>query len=540
MNDANQNSPNNPAQFPNFSAKYPVNAPASSEPPAPPATGGLKSAFKIAIPLVVLVGIVFGITFFTQYTPPEKEEEQTTTATGQPLVFFSSVRVWDPPNLEGEFRNFPLLAPSADPDKSNNPFRFNVQDRIFQGIYEPDPNKNRTAQFWFQNRHPNPVTMQLKRVSCQACSGGQVAAIPPDVTRQILQQAAVGTLPIGAITGLPVGMVEPAAQLGKLEWTYHKFETNPDATYKVPPADPNADKWSAQWGILELQFAVFKEGQKDPLKSEFAMLVEGTEITGMTEFVIHFHGANPFEVTDPIIDAGEIGDLTGDQNYSLIVFSSTRGPNSEFGDFSEPSAVITNPDGTRDQSKFIEVTKIERVADTELTELGQKLLEVGRLPRVQAAYRVTITVRAKVGEARLDIGKLTRTITFTSGNGRQDVALTAKVRGAVWLENDERTQIDLRSFSGAEGTTRVVTLVTRTTGMELAVVGDECYPKSFQYRLEKLPDRGGQGYYRLHLTVPPRRQFGAISNGVVVLEVKGKNPQRMRIPITGNGELRRN
>src|SRR5262245_53643078 len=314
--DASQNPANNPAPSANLTANTPAypNAPAASPaPPAAPAGGGLKSVLKIAAPLALLVGVVFAITYFSRYTPVEPEIK-TKEVSDPPLRIFESERGLDPPNLSGEYRDFPLSAPSADPKKVDDPFGFSLRNRIFQVYYESD-GQERTARFWFENRRPNSVTMQLTWVSCTACSGGRVASIPPDVTRQILQQAAVGTLPMGPFNGLPVGMAGPAAQLTKLEWTEHKFAApggagfNPNAIYHVQPANPSADKWSPQWGILELQFKVNKS---DRLEAHFGTRVDNTEIAALNKFAITFAAAPAFEVWPPTLDLGRLDDLSGD------------------------------------------------------------------------------------------------------------------------------------------------------------------------------------------------------------------------------------
>jgi hypothetical protein len=78
--------------------------------------------------------------------------------------------------------------------------------------------------------------------------------------------------------------------------------------------------------------------------------------------------------------------------------------------------------------------------------------------------------------------------------------------------------------------------------MELVVVKEECEarkkraPKDFDFVLEKRPDSGGQGHYRLNIVIAPGKVFGQF-DGVVVLEVKGPNPQRIRIPFKGSSEF---
>jgi hypothetical protein len=132
----------------------------------------------------------------------------------------------------------------------------------------------------------------------------------------------------------------------------------------------------------------------------------------------------------------------------------------------------------------------------------------------------------------MEIGLFERTIALTAGGVTQPVKVVATVRGTVWLD-DDRGEIGLGTFDGLTGETRRIGLSTASTDVEIAVVKAECKPSDFGYELERLPDRGGQGAYRLKVSIP-KGKFGGVK-GEVVLEVKGPNPQRMRIPVTGSG-----
>jgi len=514
-------------------------------PPAPPpASGGLKSTLRVVVPLLALGAVVFGVTFFAQYTPPAETEDGKTSSDGAPkssgeppLRFFTSARRWDPPKLsEPGYRHLPLLAPSAvastDAD-SRQQNTFSIQDRIFQGYYEPG-DAQRATQFWFENRNPNPVALQLRGVSCNACSGARVAAIPPETTKSLLRHAALAALPIGAFHGYGIGLVEPAAALTKLDWAQAQFRDDPHATFHVPAAS-NPDKWSPQWGILELTFRV-GENPKLPLAAEFATQVEGTQQFGRQGFALMYEPAPACEVSRTAIEAGIIDSLSGERDYELIVYSNTRGPGSEFGDLDRPSFLVDAPPGITDPAKFVEVTKVQRIPDAELPDLMERLhSEHKRMNKVRAAYRAIVTFRPRIGESRLEIGQMERTISVSCGSDPQKVTVKATVHGAVRLENN-RIEIELKTFNGRNGHEEWVDLIAEKTGGELVVVKDECKPADFGFELVKQPDRGGQGHYRLKISIDKGKVYGQVK-GVVVLEVKGPNPQRIRIPFKGLSQL---
>lgn len=508
--------------------------------PKPP--GGAKSALKVAVPLVALVAVVFGLTYITQYTP-QKEDEKTTdpsksVGSGElPLRFFNSVRHWDPPLLSAPgYRHFPLLAPSAIAPEADQAFAFSLQDRTFQGVYEQSSQHQRATQFWFENRNTSPVVMQLKHVSCGSCTGGRVAPIPPDVTRSLFQHTAVAALPVGPFNPFGVALTQPLAAMaapGALQWTDHTFDVPDKAqvTYRVPGAPANPDKWTAQWGILELKFKVNAkpdDAPPKPLEIDFASQVEGTERLNFDSFRIAFEVARGFALSRAALDAGKIDALSGERKFDLFVYSATRGPGSEFGDLAPPVGAV---DGV-DPVKFVEVVKVERVPESELADVAEQLAtEQKRLTRVRAAYRVTVAFRPKVGETRLDIGKFERVISFASGDAVAAATVKATVAGQVRLDSGGG-EFELATFNGGKGTTQTIDLTTDAAGIELSVVREACEPKNFEFVLEKQPPRGDRGHYKLKVTVPGGQVFGA-TKGVVVLDVKGPNPQRMRIPFRG-------
>ena len=517
------------------------NAPYASARPAPTAGGGLRSTLRVAVPLVALVAVVFGITLFLQYTPTDNPQQDKSNSPKigpgkPPLNFFTSARAWDPPKLEGEYKNFPLLAPSAARPPAPGPleFTFTGQDRVFQGFYEPGEKERRT-QFWFENPNPSPVTMELKGVSCTACSGGRVVAFPPELTRNLLQHAAVASLPVGAFNPYGVGLVQPAAGIYREAQDVQKWPDAPFANYReapvrfaVPAADPGADKWSPRWGFLELNFKVGDDPTKT-LKAVFATQVEGTQQAGTNEFHITFHAAKPFELSRAGIELGKIDALSGERDFEVVAYSLSRGPGSEFGDLDPPSVAVQTGDGRPAPGTFVDVGKPARVPEAGLIDLD---LKPELKSRVRAAYKFTVAVRPKAGGERPDIGLLDRVVSVAAGGATQQLKVSASVAGPVWLDR-EATEINLGNFNGYDGATRQVNLVTENPGAELELLREESKPEQVTYALEKRPESGGRGHYTLAVTVP-KNHFGGV-RGEVVLRVKGPNPQKMRIPVKGDG-----
>lgn len=500
---------------------------------------GASSTLKIVVPLVALAGVVFGVTLLNQYNQPDPAESEKGTTrdpaakSEPPLRFFTQRRGWDPP-IPGApgYRGLGLIAPSAaapPQPETGDPFGFRLQDRAFQGFFEPGETLRRT-QFWFENRNKGTVALQLKHLSCTACTGGRLAAIPPETTRSLFQHSALSALPVGPFNALGVGLVQPAAALTQLEWAQASFGDAPNATFRVPGSTD--DKWAPQWGILELMFKV-RPNPKVPLEAGFATQVEGTAQSGANTFFLFFEVSPACELSRPSIEVGELDPLSGDREFEFVVFSNTRGPGSEFGDLEPPVASVQSAGGP-DPSKFFEVTKVVRFDEGQLADMTERLFRELKKPvNVRAAYRVTLTVRPKVGDARMDVGFVERNVVLTSGSATQSLRVTATVRGPVWLD-DNRTGVSVGTISGSQGVSKEFTLNT-VKGAELILLGKESAPNNFGYELRKLPDVGSEGRYALKVTIP-QGVFGTIK-GEAVLEVKGPVPQKMRIPVSGTARF---
>jgi len=493
----------------NTPAAPPVSVPAQAQ-PAP--SGGLKQVVKVAIPILVLMGIIFAITFSSQYVDNSVDTTGLPTAKAKepPLRFFTSARQW-------------------------NPFG-SPQDRAFPGFYELQANAAGTpngASFWFENRNGKSVTMQLKGVSCGACSGGRVAPIPQDVAKQILQMTAISALPGGLFSGLPIGMVGPAANLAedRLTWQSYTFRDHPKAEYRVP-AGGNPDGWSPQWGILELRFSVGAIGPKT-LSAEFNLQIDGTQEVGSAHFGIAFEGAEPFDISRGVIDVGELQETSASTQYEVIVYSATRGRNGNGpGDLDVPKTDVQFPGGVGgDPGPFVTVSAPVRIPESELEEIPNK---IQKGVRVETAYRMTVTVTPKVGDRRADLGPLERDIHISTADLRKTVRVKGVVRGGIWLDNNQK-EISLDYLLAAGVPRKRVTIITDQPEKELVVVTDDpSTPEGVKIALKKqeaVPDRA---YYDLDISVPPNSKSG-VWNGFVVLELKGAKPQRIRIPIRGNG-----
>ena len=470
-----------------------------------------SSTLKILVPVVLLIGVVFAITLFSQNTPTEPEDKRLdkTETAKKPLRFFSTIRRWNPASGGS------------------------LEDREFPGFFEPGETQYR-ASFWFENRNPAPVEMQLLKVSCTSCSGGQVAPIPTDVTKQILQMTAISTLPQGLASGFPLLLSVPAAQLDRnrsiLTWQAYEFSKPPAEVIYTVPAAPSGDKWAEQWAILDLNFKV-RPGAQGPLTAEFLTRIQGSEETAGEKFAIGYEAAAAFDLDKAVIDVGELTDDSAVQSHEVIIYSSTR----KAHQMPNVVAVVAMPPGASgDPGEFVQAGAAVPIPEERLEELAIKLsIQAKKAIRVQAAFRLPVTVKVKHGQTKLDIGRMERLVSITQGTETKQVRVHGAMRGPVYLIGAK--EIGFGPFASADQQTVTIEVETERTGVELAIVNDLTRPKFLKLELRKQPDNGDRGSYKLKATLPANEQRGEIKDGVVVLEAKGPNPQRLRILVRGYG-----
>lgn len=473
----------------------------------------MKSVLKVVLPLGLLLAGVFAVTFFWINTPkdevtPDKTAGEEKFAGGKGLVFFTTMRRWDPASES-------------------------LADQAFPGFYEPGETTHAT-HFWFENRNTGRVTFKLLGVSCSSCSGGRVAPIPPDAVKQLLQMAAVSALPLGPIAACPPGMAGAGAVMNsKLQWQAHAFAAGPAGVEYQIPGVADTDGWSPSWGILELNFKVRPNGQV-PLKAAFASYREDGTPIARDDFAIFYEPAPAFDVDKTAIEAGVLADNTPAQAHSVLVYSAARTPE----ELSGLVARVVNP-GADDPGPFVTAGPLVPVPPAELDRIAAGLAsKAGRPVRVRSAFRFPVEVAAKKGDARADIGRLEREVWVSSGAAGSEpkrITVRGTVTGAVSLSG--AGEVNLGTFSGRQGANESVVVTTEQAGVELAVVPGAARPDFLDVSLTKLPDAGGRGQWQLTVRVPPNRVSGELTGGLVVLELRGPNPVRVRVPVKGRGLL---
>lgn len=470
----------------------------------------MNSTLKVAVPLVLFVAVIFGLTIIATHTPP--------TPTTGPAGGDDDAPI-------GPALNFASTKMRYSPDSDD------ISMRYFPGVFElsdvPVP-----VSFWFQNPHKVPVQVSAMYRSCAACSAARVITFRPDAMKSF-QLRAAASLPLGAAG--PPNLLLPLALTELLETADRKdldFE-HPDAVQEVPP---RAADGFPTWGILQLGIQVKALGGSQ--KTVGFGLTPGSGVQQRIGFEIAIAGVYPFLLYPEELKLGEFEEGAPPRPFTVYYWTGTREP----ADLPEPVLGGFDP-----KDPFLVVSKPVAMTAAERAAFSGQLANLGKTLRVSAGYQFTVTVYRRReglagGPVEPDIGPFGRTIDVTGrGLGHSvQLPLTGTVVGLVGL-TDRQTKVDVGSFRGDSGTEKVVTLASLgsdASDLTLEVDREKTHPK-LRAALEPAPAQGPRKFWTLTVTVPPGHQGDLPPDCAFVLRAKTKEgPRLIRIPVIGRGTQR--
>jgi hypothetical protein len=483
----------------------------------------MNSFLRVGLPILVVVGFVFGITFVRFYHPPE-ETDPGSSGGERPLGVATESAL--------KFHNFRASAPNPAVLAKPEGARF-----LHLKHWDPQLEVGSSAAyaFWAENKHDQPVRLRAFGVGCQ-CTGLSAAVVPPDVYREYVQASALAGSPLCPAPS-PVAALAQAALLGKLEFT-PLLKDGHGESISIPPADP---KTGPQQVIVQMLWT-----GKDPVGPKTninATLFAG--LPGLPETKAELFAdavvVQSFELArrdgpewTPLAEV-KVGELKRNAvaRQSFYCFTTSR-PTLVL------SAGVEPPDPCITVSAPIPATPEEVQAFEAFT--GTK----ASVPRVvKAMYRFDVTVRERLEtetdgkrETRyLDLGPLERRLVVKAVEaGTSTVALRGLTVGEVSvLQGMSDGRIDLgNSFSAAQDRTVDVILAGEKPDADLTLVTAETSTKTLRVDLTPLGTVGGKKQWRLRVTVPKGTLFSAVPDGTaVVLTTGGQNPRKLRIPVRG-------
>jgi hypothetical protein len=180
----------------------------------------MNSFTRIGLPILLVVGLVFGITFVRMYSPDDSTPEGPKAAGSGKAAQAKVLPV-----------RFGLTTASAQPDTLPPGLE---TLKYWDSVVEVGQGGH--FEFWCHNRNAQPVTVRVSSVNCQ-CAGVEVTAVHKDAFRDYAVASALAGGPLGAIAAGPVAAIAHAELNGRLEWA-PLLKGNDKFEQTIPAADP--------------------------------------------------------------------------------------------------------------------------------------------------------------------------------------------------------------------------------------------------------------------------------------------------------------
>jgi hypothetical protein len=482
----------------------------------------MKTFTRIVLPILLVAGVVFGITFIQMYSPDEERPDAATNPT----------KSSGPQGLPLKFGLTRVAAPReerTDQGEARLPAHL-LHLKYWSGDLEVGAPGH--YDFWCQNRHDQPVTVRVSGTNCQ-CAGVELAVVPPDAFRDYAVGSALAGGPL-CPAAAPAAVLTHLALRARLTWEPLWRDSEPTER-TIPAADRAA---GTQFALVRLGWSGKAIGPKNINADLFAFLPGSTapahqrldaDVTVVPAFdLLRRDGPNHWTLTHDL----PVGDLREDavSTQQFFIASSTRAHPvySVAGDASDPCVTWTDP---------VPATP-EEVAS--LTDFTARLEEKSIRPP-KSLYQVRVTVRERATapgakEARqLDLGPLERRVTVS---GAQAGSATLVIHGRVFgeltiLSGAESGKVELgNSFPADRDQSKTVILVADRPGLELTLAAEETTPNYLKVQLDQLEPLAGRKQWRLKITVPKGSLYGALPDTSAVI-LKTNTPRRFRLPVRG-------
>jgi hypothetical protein len=437
----------------------------------------MKSFIQIVATLVILAGVVFGATFFTQYTRTKeggKDNGQQPPRVQIVRLSDEKEAVWDP------------------------------EDR--QYVQEFERGTKGHYDFVVANPNDKPITVHLDSTTCK-CTNVEFAMVSA-ATREKLKE--MKPLPAGRKLELLLDGVKWATML--------KEKSQPTIPMTIPAADGGVPQFAAvrmEWDT--------KDPQTTRLTAKF-----NARLGADADF---WSFEVPVVIVPPVMvapqDGLSVGELFADgvREASIYVWSATRKDFEAKVELSQRDPCIT-------------VAPPRALAAEELKTLSTRLAEAGiatHKSRPICGYEIKVTVAEKRGDNQLELGPLGRRIVVNRGQESElFVILSGTVRGPIQVgEQSDRDRIDLRVFRADRGTDKTVSITTTDPNLQMSV--DHVTPEGVQVDLQEEKAQGGPRSWSLKVVVPPNVQAGPFpTDSAIYLKLNTNPPRRIRIPLVGN------
>jgi len=464
----------------------------------------MNSTLKTAIPIGLLVVVVSVLTLISQFTvkPPSPgggadDDRAGGGPAGPPLEFNSQQVFYDPDSIIPANRAFPGF--------------FEVGDTIHW------------VSFWFKNPTPAPVRFMIRERSCTSCTSARIAVVPDDLLREYADRVALSGLPWSPVP-LP-GLLPAAAYAGldaRLAWHVFDLDNKPREMFTIPPAAAGPTV-----GVLSLGFKAKSPGPPKPI-SVLAAAAGPDDRASPYQFDVVISPRAAFDVNPAELVVGDLPEGAGPRTVDAFVFSSIR----LTGQLPPPVARVERDDPMVTIGRPVPMTAAEKDA-----LIARAKAETKVNLRVEAGYRLPITVTRDLPGKLPDIGKFSKSvgITVPGTNHTAPVTIVGRVTGMVRLEDGEK--IDLGSYNSDYPVNKAFRIFTNHKDLELTLDPDQSGPSFVRYVLELDEQTGERKYWTIKVSIPAKAGRRPTWEGDVVLRARKKEggEGRVRLPVTGSG-----
>lgn len=456
----------------------------------------MKSTIQYGLLLALVVGAVFGLTFFRQNTrsPSEKPvavSGPSTSSDGPPLFAPQKTAEWDRDDREY----------AAEIEKGGN------------GSYD----------FWVSNAHSEPVLVSLFSKSC-VCTEVDVGIIP---TSELAawRQRTCDLAAVNLATNL-VGAQNWTAALAcdqlarKPLWsTIFARDRDPTAvSVTVPPADsatgPQLAVVRMKWDGREVKAQRLTAIVQHRLGTQF----ETTTLTVPVNIV------PAVMVSAPGVNLGELN-YNDRREQTLYCWSATRDRFALTIEEKSPHPCITvGPPRLLDAGERIDIAKGLRAAGL----IGPT--------KMRCAYAVPVVVHERLGSAQLDLGPFVKRLVLRSDASADEAILFIQgmVRGNIEIGEDaDRDRVNLGSFRADRPHEKDIEVRAKDADTQLRF--KSATPDFLHVTLTETSGGSIYRHWKLHVEIDANLVSGFLpSTSAIYLETVANPPRAIRIPVVGN------
>jgi hypothetical protein len=450
---------------------------------------------QVGLGLLVLVAVVFGIAFISQYqgastpknTPPQDKTPPGSTVR---LKFLQTVVKWNPPSM-AEFEH----------------------------------NTDAYYDFWFENPNNESVEMGIGSKSC-TCMAASICVL----SAQNAERYHGWTFSRAASEcGVGFGGVLPFASQCCAD-----LEASPDLygmdikwrPLAISETEPGTVVQPGQAGLVRIEARKAKMGAK-PLRAPVWTQLPGPgHQRDLTLLEVPMTWVIPIRfLPDPaLLDVGDLGPKD-EKTVEGYFFSSTR--------------------------KFFPIYKIEErnrnphvsFTWTPMTDAEREEMSRSTQTRVLCGYKLRVTVRERLGaKGQMDLGPfmLIGEVTTDADVGLGQFQIDGTIKGEINVgAAEDGGKILLGNFKADKGKSKTVLLTTNRPGMSLEYAHTE--PTGLDFlkvpSLKPVPTPGVKEVtqWELQVTVPPGPPRRIPHDGAVLVRITspGSPPRFIRIPVIG-------